>query len=192
MKDTFRFDPSLVAVEALDPEGRELHVEVGFGKDVRILREAALLPDALFLGIEISRKKALSFCRKVARMGLRNVRARHGDVRDVLRDELRPSSVASFTILFPDPWPKRRHWKHRWLQEETARGIAAALRPGGTVVVATDHGSYRDHIREVLGRAGLSLVEERPHVPPGDRTIFAERFERLGEPVTWMRWRKPS
>lgn len=90
MRDEFRFDPSLVAVETLDAQGRELHVEVGFGKDVRILREAAQAPDALFLGIEISRKKALSFCRKVARLGLRNVRARHGDVREVLRDGLPP------------------------------------------------------------------------------------------------------
>lgn len=192
MRDEFRFDPALVAVETLDSGGRELHVEVGFGKDVRILRQAALCPDALFLGVEISRKKASSFCRKVARLGLRNVRARQGDVREVLRDGLAPASVTSFTILFPDPWPKRRHWKHRWLQEETAALIARALRPGGTLVVATDHGPYRDQIRAALDAAGLRLEEERALVPPDDRTIFAERFERLGAPVSWMRWRKPT
>jgi len=190
MRSEFRFDPDLVRVETIGTDGRDLHVEVGFGKDVRILREAARHPDACFLGIEISGKKARSFCRKVARLGLRNVRAYHGDVRDVLRGGLPPDSVASFTVLFPDPWPKRRHWKHRWLQEETARMLARALRPRAAVIVATDHDPYREQIRGVLEGAGLVLEEERRGVPPEDRTLFAERFARLGEPVTWMRWRK--
>ncbi|MHC4930930.1 MAG: tRNA (guanine(46)-N(7))-methyltransferase TrmB [Planctomycetota bacterium] len=198
MGERFRFDPAEVAVatdaplpEALQLAGNELHVEIGFGKDVRVLREAEQRPHALFLGIEISRKKALSFCRKVARAGLRNIRCYQGDVRRVLESGmLPPDRVTSFTILFPDPWPKRRHRKHRWIQADTAALLARALTAGGAVVVATDHEGYREQIRDAFSVAGLRLEEESAGVPTADRTLFAERFERRGEAVTWQRWRK--
>lgn len=188
--DRFAFDPKEVAVDAPPPpDGRPLHVEVGFGKDIRILRAAERDPEALFLGVEISRKKALSFCRKVARLGLRNVRAFQGDVRAVLA-ELRAGTVLSYTILFPDPWPKRKHWKHRWIQPDTAARIYETLAVGGRVTVATDHDGYRDQIREVLSGAGLTLDYEAGVVPDDDRTLFTQRFERLGESVTYQRWLK--
>jgi len=187
--DLFHFDPAEVAVPAIVPRDRPLHVEIGFGKDVRLLREAAARPDEDFVGVEISRKKALSFCRKVARAGLRNVRACNTDVRKVLAD-LPPGSVASFTILFPDPWPKRRHWKNRWIQPGTAALLRRALVPGGTITSATDHPGYRDQIRACLLDAGLELLHEGPEVPAEDRTLFTERFERLQAPVTYFRWRR--
>lgn len=187
MADRFLFDPAEVSVASVVPRGRPLHVEVGFGKDVRLLREAAARPGDDFVGIEISRKKALSFCRKVARTGLRNVRACQADVRRVLAD-LPPGSVASFTILFPDPWPKRRHWKNRWIQPPTAALLLRALVPGGTLTTATDHPGYRDQIRACLLGAGFDLLHEGPDVPPEDRTLFTERFERLKAPVAYFRW----
>ncbi len=191
MADRFHFDPAEVAVPAVVPRGRPLHVEVGFGKDVRLLREAAMHPEEDFVGIEISRKKALSFCRKVARAGLRNVRACQADVRGVLAD-LPAGSVASFTVLFPDPWPKRRHWKNRWIEPGTASLLLGALVAGGTVTTATDHPGYRDQIRACLLGAGFDLVHEGPEVPSEDRTLFTERFERLRAPVTYFRWRRPA
>jgi len=196
MAERFAFDPEtvLVPAEGALPEQMgatgPIRVEIGFGKDVRVLREAAARPDELFLGVETSRKKTLSFCRKVARAGLRNVRAHWGDVRPVLAERLPEASVASFTALFPDPWPKRKHHKHRWIRDETARQMRAALVPGGSVTLATDHDHYRDEMKEVLAGAGFRLVEERAGVPEEDRTLFAQRFERLGESVTWLRWER--
>jgi len=199
MTDRFLLAPESVAVEADLPlpeacgaDGRPLHVEIGFGKDIRILRTAAESPDALFLGIEISRKKHASFCRKVARLGLANVRACHGDARVALRDLIPARSVASFTILFPDPWPKRRHWKNRWITPETAALLARALRPPGPLIVATDHEGYREQIRDSLKSAGFVLDGESSQVPEADRTIFTTRFERTRTPVSYMRWLLPS
>lgn len=193
MRNPLHFDPGDVAVDgrtAVRALGRPLHVEVGFGKDVRILREAEQRPDEWFLGVEISRKKAVKFCQKVARAGLRNVRAYQGDVRFVLKEMLPPASVSSFTILFPDPWPKRRHWKHRWIREETALQVARALVAEGEVTVATDHAGYLEQIRACFLAAGLVLQHESGDVPADDRTLFAQRFERLERGVTYQRWRK--
>ena len=197
MRDRFRFDPATVAVaeseplpEACGAAGRAFHVEIGFGKDVRILREAERDPEARFLGVEISRKKSVKFCQKVARAGLANVRCYWGDARKVVGELLPAASVDSFTILFPDPWPKRRHWKNRWIQDDTARLLERALKPGGYVVAATDHDHYRDQIRRCLLGAGLTLEQESGDIPADDRTLFAARFERLGEDVTYFRFAK--
>jgi tRNA (guanine-N7-)-methyltransferase len=199
MGDYFHFDPSTVSVTGEGPlleelglaEDAALHIEIGFGKDIRILREAERDPDGTYLGVEISRKKAASFCRKVARQGLGNVRAYHGDARHLLREMLPPDSVWSFTILFPDPWPKRRHWKHRWIQADTAALLVRALRSGGLVIAATDHDDYAVQIEAELRGAGLEMGERTGEIPEEDRSLFAQRFERLGETVTYMRFRKP-
>ena len=91
MRDKLHFDPAEVAVEAvgdIDRAGRELHLEIGFGKDIRILREAQGHAEAVYLGVEISGKKARKFREKVARRDLRNVFCYHGDVRAVLGEML--------------------------------------------------------------------------------------------------------
>ena len=195
VRDQFQFDPADVAIDDCDSlpaamacGDRALHVEIGFGKDVRTMRMAERGPEACFLGVEISRKKATKFGQKVARLGLRNVRCYWGDARKVLNEMLPEASVDSFTVLFPDPWPKRKHHKHRWIQEDTALLLRRALKPGGHIVVGTDHDGYRDHIRTVMGGAGFAETLTLDHIPEDDKTLFSERFARIGEPVTYMRW----
>ncbi|MGQ0612824.1 MAG: tRNA (guanine(46)-N(7))-methyltransferase TrmB [Planctomycetaceae bacterium] len=197
MTERFPIDPASVAVapsaslpDAMGASGRRLYVEVGFGKDVRLLRAAAADPEGRYLGVEISRKKFDSFCRKAARAGLTNVRALGGDVRRVLGEMLPPGSVAGFTILFPDPWPKRRQRKNRWIQPATAASLYRALAPGGIVEVATDDADYLAQIRRCFLDAGLLLETERGQVEESERTVFASRFERRGVPVIFQRWRR--
>jgi len=195
VRDQFQFDPIEVALEPAPslPEAmacgdRALHVEIGFGKDVRVLRMAELDSDSRFLGIEISRKKSVKFGQKVARLGLRNIRNIWGDARKVLAEMLPEGSVTSFTVLFPDPWPKRKHHKHRWIQVDTAALLRRALKSDGHMIVATDHDGYRDHIRKVFGGAGFVETETLDDVPEADRTLFSERFRKIGETITYMRW----
>jgi tRNA (guanine-N7-)-methyltransferase len=193
--NVFHFDPDTVAVgdceslpAAMNVGERALHVEVGFGKDIGTLSRAEADLDARFLGVEISRKKCTKFREKVARAGLANVRCHWGDARKVLEEMLPAESVDSFTIFFPDPWPKRKHHKNRWIQEKTAALMLQALRPAGQIIVATDFDAYRDQIRRVLAGAGFREVETLDHVPEDQKSLFAERFERLEESVTYMRW----
>ncbi len=198
-RDFFHFDPGSVALgecasfpAAMEVGVRPLHVEIGFGKDIRTLRMAERSPDAFFLGIEISRKKCLKFTQKVARANLPNVRCHWGDARIALEEMIPEGSVDSFTILFPDPWPKRKHHKNRWVQEHTAGLLARALKPHGHLIAATDHDHYRDQIRRVLGEVGLVETMTLDHVAEEDMSLFAARFERIGESVAYMRWEKET
>jgi tRNA (guanine-N7-)-methyltransferase len=72
---------------------------------------------------------------------LENIRLHHGDATDVLA-WLPAASLARFDLLYPDPWPKRRHWKRRFVQDRSVAAIARAVRPGGEFRFASDIADY--------------------------------------------------
>ncbi len=72
---------------------------------------------------------------------LENVRLHFGDASELI-DWLPPNSLAGIDLLYPDPWPKRRHWKRRFIQDETLTRLARILKPGGELRFATDIADY--------------------------------------------------
>ena len=72
---------------------------------------------------------------------LENIRLHHGDATDILA-WLPDASLARFDLLYPDPWPKRRHWKRRFVQDKSVAAIARILRPGGEFRFASDIPDY--------------------------------------------------
>jgi tRNA (guanine-N7-)-methyltransferase len=74
---------------------------------------------------------------------LANIRLHHGDAVDLLA-WLPAGSLARVDLLYPDPWPKRRHWKRRFVSEENITALARVLRPGGEFRFATDWANYAE------------------------------------------------
>lgn len=132
------------------PEAPPLVVELGFGRGEFLLDLAEASPDSAFVGVEYSFKRTLKLARRLARTPLRNVRLVEAKAEDVLRDALADASVSRFWINFPDPWPKKRHFKRRVIQPKSAALLARRLAPGGRLEVATDHPGYAAWIDEVL------------------------------------------
>jgi len=128
-----------------------LEVEIGPGKDDFILRAAKASPATDFLAIERVRERVDSLCRKIERARLGNVRVYFGDARSAIAGLLRPGGVQAFHIHFPDPWPKRRHARHRLIQPALARQLVQRLCPGGTLTVITDDRPYAEQILACLG-----------------------------------------
>jgi tRNA (guanine-N7-)-methyltransferase len=119
----------------------EVRIEIGFGSGEHLIGEAERNPQSGFIGVEPfvnGMAKALSL---IAAKGLRNIRLHFGDAIHVL-DWLPPGSIAGLDLLYADPWPKRRHWKRRFVQDTTVAAIARALKPGGTFRFATDWPDY--------------------------------------------------
>jgi tRNA (guanine-N7-)-methyltransferase len=73
--------------------------------------------------------------------GLRNIRLSAGDATHLIKG-LPAASLSRIDILYPDPWPKRRHWKRRFVQEESLKALARTLKPGGELRFATDIAGY--------------------------------------------------
>jgi tRNA (guanine-N7-)-methyltransferase len=129
-------------------------VEIGFGSGEHLVGQAVRRPDVLFLAAEPFQNGVAALLGALDAAGLRNVLVHMGDGRDLLR-ALPPDSIARLFVLFPDPWPKTRHWKRRLLNQATLALAARALTPGGRLRVATDWAAYAQSVLE------LSLAEPK-------------------------------
>jgi tRNA (guanine-N7-)-methyltransferase len=119
----------------------ELWLEVGFGAGEHLMTLAEQCPDAGLIGAEPYEMGMAKILTKLEENPLNNVRLYEGDGREII-EALPDSSLARFFLLFPDPWPKTRHHKRRFLQMEMLDQLARVLVPGGELRFATDDKSY--------------------------------------------------
>jgi len=162
----------------------EYVLEIGFGRAELILGLARALPEQVFLGVEVSRKRVEKAARRAERMEVSNVRLVHGPAEYLLERVLPAGSVAECWVNCPDPWPKKRHYKRRLLQTPFLTQLAGVLRPMAILHICTDHSGYAEWIHEHISRVpGL----ENLHAPapwsakPPDRPQTAYELEWLAE-----------
>jgi tRNA (guanine-N7-)-methyltransferase len=134
--------PSSKHLSALFPHApQHVQLEIGFGGGEHLVAQAQADADLGFIGCEPfvnGMGKALA---AIHAGGLSNVRLHFGDALDLL-DWLPSGALAGVDLLYPDPWPKKRHWKRRFVQDHTIAALARVLRPGGTFRFASDIPDY--------------------------------------------------
>jgi tRNA (guanine-N7-)-methyltransferase len=171
-------------------------LEIGFGDGEALAETAAATPGTDFLGIEVHEPGVGHLLLAVEREGLTNVRVIVHDAVEVLADWLAPASLDRIRLFFPDPWPKKRHHKRRIVQPGFLADAGRALRPGGTLHMATDWAPYAEHMRETadaapwFDRTSVAPGSGNEAGPGGDRgperrpeTKFERRGRRLGHGV---------
>ena len=171
-----------------EPASAELGVEIGFGMGQALLAWAQRAPDWRLLGAEVYQPGIGSLLLQLEANELGNVRVMDVDAELLVSELLPPSSVSEFRILFPDPWPKKRHAKRRLIQPAFAQQLVRCLRPRGVVRLATDWEPYADWMLEVMSAtAGLrNLAPASGFVPAGTArpgTRFEDRGLRLGHEI---------
>jgi tRNA (guanine-N7-)-methyltransferase len=120
---------------------RDIWLEVGFGGGEHLLGRAAEHPDVCFIGCEPFEDGIVKVLDAIEAGGCQNVRLFSEDARELLRG-LPPACIGRAFVLFPDPWPKRRHVKRRLLNSRTFGLLATVIRAGGELRIATDIGDY--------------------------------------------------
>jgi tRNA (guanine-N7-)-methyltransferase len=139
----------------------EVRLEIGFGGGEHLLREAERHPGIGFVGVEPFVNGMARALAGIAAQSLSNIRLHHGDATEVLQ-WLPAASLARIDLLYPDPWPKRRHWKRRLVQASNIAAIARVLRPGGEFRFATDIADYASWtLRLMLRSPGFEWTAER-------------------------------
>jgi tRNA (guanine-N7-)-methyltransferase len=159
-----------------------LVVEIGFGRGEFLLELAQREPERAFVGIEVSYKRALKMARRLAKLPIANVAIVEARAEEVLRDALEDASVACFWLNFPDPWPKKRHARRRFVQPQTLALLAQRLVPGGLLRIATDDPDYATWIEEQL--AAAPELENR-YAPDRWRAAVSDRSPTAYE----LEWR---
>ena len=149
-------------------------LEIGFGNGVTLVRAAKEAPEVNFLGVEVHLPGLGRCLLQAEEAGLENLRLIQGDAVEVLTTWLPPSCLAMVRLLFPDPWPRKRHHKRRLIQSGFVSLLERVLESGGVFHVATDWAPYAEHIESVM--AASSAFERTPEPP----ARYPTRFERRG------------
>jgi tRNA (guanine-N7-)-methyltransferase len=176
-------------VGAIDPAmlqpGFDAHVlEIGFGAAEHLIGQAGRDPKTGYLGIEPFLNGVAKALTGIEDEGLENLRVKRADARDEIA-RMPGACFERIFLLFPDPWPKKRHTKRRFVQDDTARELARLLRPGGRLRVATDVRVYADHALPILMEtAGLTWTGETAsdwRDNPADHIVTRYQSKHLGD-----------
>ena len=135
---TLRYDPAAAPVVQFSHLPDDIFLEIGFGGGENLAAVAAARPDAGFIGAEPFINGVASLLRHIEDQALSNIRIWDDDVRLILAG-MPEACLAGAYVLFPDPWPKRRHAARRILAPAVLDELARLIRPEGSLVLASDH-----------------------------------------------------
>jgi tRNA (guanine-N7-)-methyltransferase len=119
----------------------ELWLEIGFGGAEHLIAQAKSHPRTGFIGSDAFLNAIAKALAAIDADRLANIRLHFGDA-SALIDWLPAGTLARIDLLYPDPWPKRRHWKRRFIQDESLKRLADLLKTGGELRLATDIADY--------------------------------------------------
>ncbi|MEM7427282.1 MAG: tRNA (guanine(46)-N(7))-methyltransferase TrmB [Pseudomonadota bacterium] len=145
-----------------NPLPDRVFLEIGFGGGEHLAARSAACPQDGFIGAEPYLNGVAKLLSEIDESSVRNIRILHGDARDLI-DALPDGSIDGAFLLYPDPWPKKRHHKRRFVSPENLAGLHRILRPGATFLFASDIEDYVSWtLRHVLDHGGFRWQAEGP------------------------------
>jgi tRNA (guanine-N7-)-methyltransferase len=174
-----------------------IRLEIGFGGGEHLIAAARRAPDVGFIGIEPFLNGTAKAVAAIVEGGLHNVRLYSGEA-SVLIDWMPEKSLETVDILYPDPWPKKRHWKRRFISNENLDRLARVLKPRGLVRFASDIPSYVAWTLALVSqRRDLEWTAEKADDwlnPFGDwpGTRYEAKALKAGRTPTYLTFRRAS
>ena len=169
-----------VDLAELFPTHQPLEVELGSGDGSFLAEYARLHPEHNYIGVERLLGRIRKLDRKGRRAGLTNLRGVRLECSYFLEYLLPPHSAVALHLYFPDPWPKRKHQRHRLVNERFPALVRQALTPGGTVYLRTDDKAYFAQMLRVFAATPECQPVETPAVLSALVTDFEKDFQGRG------------
>ncbi|BBY23307.1 tRNA (guanine-N(7)-)-methyltransferase [Mycobacterium stomatepiae] len=171
-----------------------LVLEIGCGSGISTLAMARDEPDIDVITVEVYKRGLAQLLCAIDREQVSNIRLIRGNGIDVLQHLIAPGSLTGFRLYFPDPWPKARHHKRRFLQPATVGLIADRLLPGGILHAATDHPGYAEQMAEVGdAEPRLCRVDPGSSLPISTArptTKYERKAQEVGSSVSEFIWKR--
>ena len=178
-----------------DPPAGDVRLEIGFGGGEHLIAEARASPQTGFIGCEPYVNGMAKILTQIEAHHIRNIRLFAGDAAELLAWAPR-HALARIDLIHPDPWPKRRHWKRRFVQDATVAAMARVLQPDGEFRFVTDIDDYGAWTLKHLSRSvDFVWTAERAsdwRLPWADYTMtrYGRKAEREGRSAAYFRFRK--
>ncbi|HVX78730.1 MAG TPA: tRNA (guanine(46)-N(7))-methyltransferase TrmB [Bradyrhizobium sp.] len=174
-----------------------VRLEIGFGGGEHLVAEALASPNLGFIGCEPYVNGMAKILAQIEAHDIGNIRLFAGDAAELLA-WAPPGSLTRIDLIHPDPWPKRRHWKRRFVQDATIAAMARILKPGGEFRFVSDIADYCAWTLAHLARSpDFTWIAERAsdwRLPWPDYTMtrYGRKAEREGRKAAYLRFRKHS
>ena len=170
-------------------------LEVGPGRGDLLLSLAASFPDKRFVAVELGRKRYYKLIPRIEKKGLENILLIRGDGRIVLPRYFAGKTFEKIYVLFPDPWPKKRHAPKRLLRAEFLSLLAGFLKPRGDLFIATDVTFYAVWVVENARQVGLLQNMGTPFVEgcvlaDYEPTFFEMKWRMEGRAIYYLWYRR--
>lgn len=174
---------------------RDIWLEIGFGGGEHLAAQARAHPEIGFLGCEPFLNGVSRLLSEIDREGIDNIRLHADDARDLI-DALPEASIGRAFLLFPDPWPKARHHRRRFVSRENLDALAAVMRDGATLRMASDH---MDYVRWMLFHTAahpafewLARSPENWRTRPADwpKTRYEAKAVARGDQCVYLAFRR--
>jgi tRNA (guanine-N7-)-methyltransferase len=156
-----------------------LEAEIGFGNGEFLVRRAQAHPERNLVGVDLDWESTQRCLRKIAVAGLLNVRLIQADARAALERLFLPQSLGHVYSLFPSPWPKERHARHRLFSHTFLQTLNSRLVTDGEAQVVTDHRPYLDWILEGLPGSGFEAAWKA--IPARFDTKYERKWQGEGQ-----------
>ena len=174
--------------------GKPLWLEIGFGGGEHLVHQAAANPDVGIIGAEPYINGVAMLLGKIREAGAENIRIHPGDARDMF-DVLPSESVSKAFLLYPDPWPKKRHHRRRFVTQEHLVPLHGVMKPGAILRVATDIPDYVRQTLQEVPKAGFEWLAETAEdwrQPWGDwiSTRYEQKAFREGRSAHYLTFRR--
>lgn len=183
-------NPSRTPVDLARFAGKPLWLEIGFGGGEHLVHMAATYPEIGIIGCEPFVNGIAMLLGKIRAAEVSNLALHPGDVRDLF-DVLPPASIAKAFLNYPDPWPKARHHRRRFVTQGYLTALAHVLQPGAEFRVATDIPDYVRQTLEEVPQAGFTLLDQGDQ-PWADwfSTRYEQKALREGRPPHYLTFQR--
>ena len=181
--------------DLFDPPAGDIRLEIGFGGGEHLIAEARAFPKVGFIGCEPYVNGMAKILAQIEAHNIGNVRLFAGAAAELLA-WAPPHSLARIDLIHPDPWPKRRHWKRRFIQDESLKRLARVLKSGGELRFATDIAEYAAYaLARVLRSKDFAWTAEvasdwRKPWPEFSGTRYEAKAKREGRVPAYFIFRK--
>jgi tRNA (guanine-N7-)-methyltransferase len=177
-----------------DPPAAEIRLEIGFGGGEHLIAEALAFPDIGFIGCEPYVNGMAKILAQIEANQIGNIRLFAGDAAELLA-WAPPRALRRIDLIHPDPWPKRRHWKRRFVQDATVGAMARVLEPAGELRFVCDIDDYCAWtLAHLLRSPDFEWLAEqasdwRLSWPNYTMTRYGRKAEREGRKAAYLRFR---